>query len=421
VICEGYPEVEFWKSGKMRRASLGVDLPAELPLLIDGVETDIDRIFLDHFNVNVSRVLTVLTEAGNPFKTLLLPMALRHAGLMHSLLCLAGSHLVEKDPNNHQYFERQAHHFGQACMKLRTDKALSANITEGSDMPIDDPVIASTIVLCLDTIVKGDVQGQYRYHMDSAKAIIDRQARDPKLSSRNPEFQIFVHEIFVYHDIANSITSMDRTNVFMTEDFQLPQFMIQPEAGVFLGVVDGLFGILSKIRQIRDRVRQRRNHGFLPLVDYDILSEAQAVDVALRQWICAHQLGTPRYIASLLYRQTTWIYLRRTVLADQQPDQKLHEAVKEGLAYLHQLPADDSIQCILLMPVFLLGCSAYKQEYRPQIAEAFDRLQAYSELGNIKYARKIVDKVWEKMDNGDEDVWDWESVISDMGWDFLIT
>ncbi|KAF2229242.1 hypothetical protein EV356DRAFT_521580 [Viridothelium virens] len=421
VVCEGYPPKAYWRSGKQRRASFALDPPAELPLLIDGVETETDRIFLDHFNINVSRVLTVLNDDGNPFRTILLPMALRHAGLMHSVLCLAGSHLVERHPGNYDYVERQAHHFGQACRKLRMDEAMAANMAGESDMIIEDPVIASTVVLCLDTVVNGDLHGQYRYHMDSAEAIINRQRKDPRHMSRNVDFQMFLHEFFNYHNIANSITNYQRRNVFMSEDFELPQFMIQPEAGALLGVMDGLFGILSRIRKIRDSVRQRKHAGYLPLVDYELLSDAQQIDVALRQWRCVHEKGTARHVASMLYRQTTWIYLRRTVLADQPPDQKVHEAVHDGLMYLRQLPGDDSTQSILLMPLFLLGCSAYKTEYRPEISEAFDRLQAYSEFGNIKYARQIVLRIWEMMDGGDEDVWDWETIISNMGWDFLIT
>ncbi|KAI9685767.1 MAG: hypothetical protein M1822_004327 [Bathelium mastoideum] len=421
VVCEGYPPKAYWRSGKHRRTSLTLEPPVELPLLIDGVETETDRIFLDHFNINVSRVLTVLTDEGNPFRTLLLPMALRHAGLMHSVLCLAGSHLIERHPGNYDYVQRQAHHFGQACMKLRTDEAMAANMAGESDIVIEDPVIASTVVLCLETVVNGDLRGQYRCHMDSAEAIIHRQLRDSRHMSRSLDFRLFLHEFFNYHNVANSITNYERRNVLMSEDFQLPGFMIQPEAGALLGVMDGLFSILSRIRKIRDCVRQRRNAGYLPLVDYELLSDAQQIDVALRQWRCGHARGSARYVASMLYRQTTWIYLHRTILADQPPDRKLDEAVHEGLVYLRQLPGDDSTQSILLMPLFLLGCSAYKCEYRPEISEAFDRLQAYSEFGNIKYARQIVARIWEKMDLGDEDVWDWETIISNMGWDFLIT
>ena len=122
----------------------------------------------------------------------------------------------------------------------------------------------------------------------------------------------------------------------------------------------------------------------------------------------------------MLYRQCTWLYLHRTILPST-PNIYLYQAVDEGLFYLRQLPSDASTQSILLMPLFLLGCAAFELDQRPEILQAFEGLEAYSALGNIKYAKVIVEKVWEMMDAGDEDSWDWETIIQKQGWDFLVT
>ena len=156
------------------------------------------------------------------------------------------------------------------------------------------------------------------------------------------------------------------------------------------------------------------------MVDYETLSDAQAIDAGLRSWVCTQPAGSPRYTASMLYRQCTWLYLHRTILSSQHDD-NLWDAVNDGLEYLRQLPSDSSTQSILLMPVFLLGCSAFDTEHRPDIERAFESLEAYSKLGNIMYARKVVHKVWELMDAGDPNSWDWETIIKNMGWDFLVT
>ncbi len=340
-------------------------------------------------------------------------MAYRHRGLMHSLLCLSGSHLVFHDANQ-RFQDRQSHHFQCALKHLRTDEKMVARIGGDPTALIEDPTVAQTLVLCLRSICAGEIKGEYRYHMDAAKHLISSQ------KSPNQEFQNFLVEFFIYHDVSNSVTSLDRRSVLMMEDFELPQFMIQPEAGALLGVVDGLFGFISKVRGLRDRIRLRRSEGLRPLVDYQTLSDAQAIDAGLRSWVCAQQRGTPRYIASMLYRQCTWLYLHRTILPSE-PNESLRTAVNDGLEYLRHLPPDSSTQSILLMPLFLLGCSAFEPEQRPEIRQAFDGLQAYSNLGNIKYARAVVEQVWEMMDAGDTDSWDWETIISKKGWDFLIT
>ncbi|OCK94268.1 uncharacterized protein K441DRAFT_561812 [Cenococcum geophilum 1.58] len=413
VHCEGYPPKEYWKSGKQRAAEVSFDRPRDLPILIEGVETDLDRYFLDHFNFNVSRVLSLFTDKQNPFKEILLPMAIRHRGLMHSLLCLSGSHLSSREPNS-SFQERQIHHFDCALRNLRTDKNMAKSIAGDQTALIEDPTVAQTLVLCLRSICAGEVNGEYRPHMDAAKHLIQTQ------KSPNQEFQSFLFEFFIYHDVSNSVTSLDRRSVLMMEDFKLPQFMIQPEAGALLGVVDGLFGYISKIRQLRDRIRSRRSEGLKPPVDYPILSDAQAIDTGLRSWVCVQQEDTPRWIASMLYRQCTWLYLHRTILPST-PNINLRQAVDEGLFYLRQLPSDASTQSILLMPLFLLGCAAFERDQRPEILQAFEGLEAYSALGNIKYAKVIVEKVWKMMDAGDEDSWDWETIIRKQGWDFLVT
>jgi hypothetical protein len=172
-------------------------------------------------------------------------------------------------------------------------------------------------------------------------------------------------------------------------------------------------------------MRQRRAAGQGHWWDDTIMNEAFAIDNALRQWTCIHPQDSPRYAASLLYRQCTWIYLHRTI-QHSRPSPAFKQAVDEGLSYLRMLPWDSdddgSTQSLLLMPLFLLGCAAFEPEQRPEISHAFTRLQEWSNLGNIKYARMIVEQVWEMMDEGrEEETWDWESIIAKRGWDFLVT
>jgi hypothetical protein len=390
--------------------------------LIEGIETETDWFFFDHFNMHLSRVLSLFTERNNPFKgncrphhtsnvlmltglEILLPMATTHRGLMHSILCLSGAHLVAKEPNE-RFAQRQYYHFDCAVNNLRTDLCVKERVEGDDPAVIDDPTVAQVLVLCLKSICAGEINGEYRPHLDAAKMLIKDQP------SRNPEFRAFLLEFFVYHDVSNSITSMDRPSVLMSEDFYLPEF-IQPEAGIFLGVADGLFVALSKARQLRDTVRARRKADMKPVVNYQILTDAASIDHTLRSWICQQPPNTPRYMAAFLYRQCAWVYLQRTIMPSRS-NPRLQEAVDEGLMYLRELPEDSSTMSILLMPLFILGVSAFDPEQRPDIQKAFGDLQAYSNLGNIKYAKMTVEKVWELMDAGDENSWDWEAVMGNM-------
>ncbi|PKY08264.1 hypothetical protein P168DRAFT_246682 [Aspergillus campestris IBT 28561] len=416
VVCEGYPPKEIWKSGRqkledaVRNSSI---VACTLPLLIDGVETDIDRRFLDHFVYGFSRVLTLINDDSNPFKEILLPMATQHRGLMHSLMCLSGSHLSGLDPEP-KLRERKFYHFHRAIQDLKDNITARESGETEPELLVEDPIIASTIALSLNTICEGETNGEYRPHMDAARYLLVTQA------PRNEKFRQFIVEFFQYHDVSNSITSLDRRPAHFNGGLRLPDFVPHAQAGMFLGVFDGLFNYISEVTRLRDRIRERHSQGYEPAVDYQILSEAVSIDSAIRAWETSYVPNTPNWALAQLYRQSTWVYLYRTIRPSR-PSDKIAQVVDDGLSYLDELPQDAGAYSIVLMPLFLLGCSAFVPRQRERIQKGFESLKAYSNLRNIEPAFKVVQQVWEVMDTKSEECWDWEKIIKAMNMDFLIT
>ncbi|KAL1595100.1 hypothetical protein SLS60_009787 [Paraconiothyrium brasiliense] len=415
IHCEGYKPVEIWKSGKERAAEarrMSVELKFELPPLMGGVETDVDRTLLQHF---VSRASAVLSLHGdqttNPFTKILLPMALQHEGLMHSVLCLSASHMCSITPSQ-DYEDRQVYHRGKALHLLNQD--LNRQMTgESGTMVYEDSNVAQILLHLLHAICDGNTSGEYRMHMIAAKQI----AMNQKL--QNPEFQNLFDEFFYYHWIASEITSLDGTEVPMMENFSLP-FEINPETAGLIGVSDGLFGFISKISNLRRKLRTRIDEKIEPTMDYEALLTAHAIDTGLRNWVCPQTPGTPRYTLSMLYRQATWVYLYRTTKKSK-PDPYIRSAVDDGIKYINELPAEGWIQSNVLLPLFLMGCAAFDEDQRLEINRAFNGLMAVTGLGNITSAKEVVDQIWHLMDIGDADSWDWEKIIHQKGWDFLAT
>lgn len=352
---------------------------------------------------DLSRVLTLINDKTNPFQELILPIAVQHRGLMHSLLCLSGAHLARKDRES-KYKFAQAYHLDQALKILQA---------ETSERPIASPTIAQMLILCLVSICLGEKEGQYRPHLNATRRILHQLQTDTP-------FGKFLFELFMYHDVANSITSLDRHPIQYMEDFCLPGFILQPGAGALLGVLDGLFGYISKITILRDCVREHKRRRIC--VDYEMLSTAVAIDSEIRMWEPPQHPQHPdehRHIAALLYRQSTWVYLYRTIQPSQ-PGDKIRTAVDEGLRLMKALPEDSATQSILLMPLFMLGCAAFDKAQRPVIENRFKSLYEYSGLGNILAAYEAVEQVWKLMDVGDENAWDWETILHNMGYDFLV-
>ncbi|EER44254.1 conserved hypothetical protein [Histoplasma capsulatum H143] len=344
VVCEGYPMKEIWKSGKQKmeeavRRNYLAAIPRGLPILVDGIETDIDRKFLDHFVFDFSRVLTLINDDSNPFKEILLPMATQHRGLMHSLMCLSGSHLSTRDPDP-QFKERKHYHFDQAITNLRVIIASQAESADEPELPVDDPMIAATLALCLKTICEGETRGEYRSHMDATRYFL--RTHPPK----NEKFKQFIIEFFQYHDISNSLTTLDRRPICLTGDLRLPDFVPHAQAGALLGIFDGLFHYISEITVLRDRIRQRIMQGVEPSIDYQTLSEAVSIDSLIRAWEPIYPPDNPNWFAAQLYRQSTWVYLYRTICPSR-PSEKIAQVVDDGLLFLDKLPIDAGANSII--------------------------------------------------------------------------
>ncbi|EUC37957.1 hypothetical protein COCVIDRAFT_28385 [Bipolaris victoriae FI3] len=419
IHCEGYKPVEIWKSGKERAAEArkrSQDVKFELPPLMEGVENDLDRNLLQHFVSRASAVLTLHGDKStNPFTKILLPMALQHEGLMHSVLCLSASHMYSVNPLQ-EYEDRQAFHRGKALQLLKHDLERQ-KAGEGGVMVYEDSNVAQILLHLLHSICDGNTSGEYRMHMIAAKQIAMNQ------KSSNPEFQTLFDEFFYYHWIASQITSLDGAEVPMMDDFNLP-FKISPETAGLIGVSDGLFGFISKISNLRRKIRARIDEKLEPIMDYEALLSAHAIDTGLRGWVCPHTPGSPRYTISMLYRQATWVYLYRTT-KDSKPHPFIKSAVDDGIRYINELPAEGWVQSNVLLPLFLIGCAAFEEEQRVEINRAFAGLIACTGLGNIGFAKEVVDQVWELMSSDDPEVqkesWDWERLINARGWDFLAT
>lgn len=384
----------------------------ELPCLIDGVETSDDRYLLDHFVHRVSKILTVFNDDTNPFQEYLMPLAVQHRGLMHSLLCLSGSHIVTTKP---EYMDAQMRHYGNALAYLSKDSSI-ARI--GSNTSVDKSV-AQMLLLCLNSICLGEANGEYRLHLNAARDVFSTGSFHTETS----DFHRFLYEFFMFHEVINCLTTLDRRPNLLLHSFNssLPDLML-PKPGAMLGVLDGLFIYISRISTLRDTIRRRRANNLHP-VDYQTLSEAVQIDAELHDWQppLAYGPNTNRFIAALLYRQCTWIYLYRTIL-ESHFSQKIDGAVEEGLKYLKMLPPDEGTESVLLTPTFILGCAAFNPDQRPKIEDRFEKIKEYSGLKNIDVAVDVVRKVWKLMDEGDEKrSWDWEMIIKDMGYDFLAT
>ncbi|CAG8972589.1 hypothetical protein HYALB_00005358 [Hymenoscyphus albidus] len=452
VQCEGYPAKTIWKSGKekaeegmvmktcttkieeltastarLRRAGSYALPKINLPPMINGVETEGDRMFFQHYITRLSLIFTVEGEQNSAFKNVLLPIALQHTGLMHSILALSGRHIdyqsaygrqvLSQHPNmNVQILEeRSQFHHDEAVKDLIQEKREG----DGNVLPA---TYGQILCLVLQTLSDPKPNGQHRFHLQHYQRLI--QERPPE----DTDFLKFIQEFFQYHICADELIALPppaATRNVSSDDWNLPNSVIQPAAVRLLGVADGLFLYMSKITNIRNQIRDNMEARKDPVVDYTSLYRAAEIDAGIRDWTPAWPEGDTRDRAGLLYKQMMWVYLWRTIYPPKnthwQPDTRITKAVDDGIVLLGSFAPRDPSQTLILAPAFVIGCAAFEPEQREPIRKAIGIVKAYTEYRNSDTALEVLEEVWRLMDVRDERSWDWQSIAHRMGMDFLAT
>jgi hypothetical protein len=454
VKCEGYPEKMTWRSGK-EKAEEGTTLSAcqqradelisstaarlrrvslpniKLPPVINGIETTGDQMFFHHYIYRLSSIFTVEAEQNNAFKSMLLPMAAQHAGLMHSILALSSKHIDYHSPYGIQFLQehpdvdvetleqRSQYHQDRAFEELNLD--LRRNV-DGDRCSVTIPTIYGQM-LCnvLQTLSNDNPRGEHRVHLQAYKSLIQQYVPE------DGDYLKFIHEFFQYHICADELICLPTSDASFdaSDDWNLPSTVLQPAAVRLLGVSDGLFLYMSKITNIRNKIRQNMELGIDPVVDYTSLYRAAEIDAGIREWAPAWPAGDSRDLSAMLYKQMMWVYLWRTIYPPRattwKPDSRITQAVNDGIALLGLFGPRDPSQTLVLAPAFVIGCAAFEPEQREPIRKAIGVVKSYMEYKNSDTALQVLEEVWRLMDAKDERSWDWQSIAHDMGIDFLAT
>lgn len=435
VTCEGYSPKTIWKSGKEKaeeatrlRRSGSFTLPnIQLPPMINGIETEGDRMFFQHYITRLSLKFTVEGEDNSAFKNMLLPIAMKHTGLMHSILAMSSKHIDFRSPYGLKFLQEHPS-VDVKTLEERTqfhhDEAVKDLV---QPQPVGDSSVAiaatygQILCLVLQTLSDEQPSGQHRFHLQHYQKLI--RERPPE----DEEFLKFIHEFFQYHIVADELIALPPkgTRLLASDEWNLPTTVLQPAAVRLLGVSDGLFLYMSKITNIRNKIRENMEAGVDPVVDFPILFRATEIDAGIREWTPSWPEGDARDLDGLLYKQMMWVYLWRTIYPPETknwvPDSNITRAVDDGIQLLGSFGANDPSQTLILAPAFVLGCAAFQPKQRDPIRKALATVKAYTEFKNSDTALKVLEEVWRLMDAKDERSWDWQSIAHEMGMDFLAT
>lgn len=352
VVCEGYPEKQIWKSGKekaeegeklktpvmnypARSVIRSADLQSErlksyslpqitMPPIFHGLETVEDMIFWKHYNEHLSTVLTVEGEHKNAFKDMMVPIAVQHEGLMHSILSLASKHIDFETPyginilrNNptttvEALQERALHHHDQARLKFYSNVEFNEEKPDPEAKHLVSARYGQMLCFLLEALAEGNPRGEHRLHLSAYQNLISSSPPD------DPGFLSFIAEFFQYHIFADEL--IHSAGGFEHPPSPKAKHPIPPiHPPRLLGVADGLLSYLSQITTIRNTIRSNMLAQVDPVIDYTCLYNATEIDAAIREWTPHWPPGDSRDRVGLLYKQMMRVYLMRTIYPPSSP------------------------------------------------------------------------------------------------------
>ena len=293
--------------------------------LFHALETVEDRIFWKYYNEHLSAVLTVEGDHKNAFNELMIPIAVKHQGLMHSILSLASKHIdldsprgiaiLGNNPNTtpEALRDRSLYHHGQARLKFYDDVEFTNGKPNTDNKTLVSARYGQMLCFLLEALVEGSPRGEHRLHLTAYRSLV---------STSPPEdspFSAFIAEMFHYHIVADELLHSALADEASPPPKRLPPMPTLQHPPRLVGITDGLLGFLSPITAIRNGIRRKLKAQIDPPVDYLDIYPAEDISAAIQAWTPSWPPGDSRYRASLLYQQMIWIYLDRTVYVPSPP------------------------------------------------------------------------------------------------------
>jgi hypothetical protein len=156
-------------------------------------------------------------------------------------------------------------------------------------------------------------------------------------------------------------------------------------------------------------------------VDPNILLEAVVIDARIMKWVPCWPECDHRYVLAQIYGQMTRVYLMSTISSPAIWTQahRVSAAIDDILPLLKLIATSSPAQKFLLTPVFIIGCAAMDDAHRAAILESISIIKIATSSKNADQALEVLVYVWSLLDVKHPESWDWESVASQVGLDFI--
>ncbi|RFU31210.1 hypothetical protein B7463_g5146, partial [Scytalidium lignicola] len=331
---------------------------------------------------HVCQSLTLVDDASNCFRQIILPLSLSYGCVKELLLAVGALYLsLDKPTAPLDYYSLALHHKQRALHQLRRHLTLL-------DISSSDHILASMLMLCLLDITDG-CQTSWSTHVSAAASLIGMGS----YLSIEPSLLSFVSRFFATRDVMGRSACGNRSK-FQEIAWENPQNVDKT-----VGCSFELLSIISSITDVSRQVVENGEADNTELIQRVATLKSQLNNlVQLLPTTDSNPLKEESILAqsSSLIHNAAKIYFY-TALHSARPSTYITQTlVMEQMLIISSIP---SLKSAHLWSIFVTSLYACNDEQRVFFLEQFDKLELLSATrGSTQAAKSILQTVWKKRD-----------------------
>ncbi|KAJ5176988.1 uncharacterized protein N7482_002865 [Penicillium canariense] len=362
-----------------------------------GRRSECDPVLMSYFENIICSSSTLVDNAHyNPYRYLILPMALETEGLYHATLAIAANTMRLSDPR-YQLPALEHHHC--ALSHLR---GLLTHDTWG-EKELDE-MLGLVLMLCWFDI-SDNSRPSWFTHLNGFQDLIHTRQQRPGRSIHSQELSSFFNRYFAFHLVlARTAFRVKPTTC---------QISILPDSSIespdiidpYMGFSHSLLLLINQVTELA-WVREDANDKITLSTVYQLKQDLENLQQRLPteqidpDTECAAIAEANRLGALLLLHETCspTASNRNSCLPSLNLEER-GDCVEQILSLILAKKANMMRTAVLpLWPLFLAGCCAREEDQRVIVLQLFEELSGIRRFGNIAPAMEVVEMVWRQRD-----------------------
>ncbi|KAJ5088916.1 hypothetical protein N7456_012532 [Penicillium angulare] len=363
-----------------------------------GKPSDYDPVLLSYFEDIICSSSTLVDNAHyNPYRYLILPMALESDGLYHATLAIAANTLCLSD-SRYRLPALEHHH----CALVYLKEILGHKTWGEKEL---DEILGLVLMLCWFDI-SDNSRPSWVTHLSGFQDLIRTRQERPGRSFHSQTLSGFFNRYFAFHLVlARTAFRVDIPN------YKLPtstDFMIESPDTIdpYMGFSQSLLLLIDRVTELAWS-KEDEQINISPSTVHTLKKDLEDI----QQRLPSEQIDPTTECASIAEANR----LGALLLLHETCSPKSASANKPSLPIFDQEEKNQFVKRILslimgkkanmmrtaalpLWPLFLAGCCARGDEERVIVLRLFEELNDIRRFGNISPAKEVIEMVWRRRD-----------------------